>query len=76
MCILGREDAQRGEPGVFRASAYWGGLTMKAGVHLMVDYDRQPMCIFASHFAKGIAHGQSEKKQLQETVLCSVRDKR
>ena len=42
---------------------------MEARMHLMVGYDRQPMCVFASHYAKETAHGQSTKKRRQTEVL-------
>lgn len=34
-----------------------GWLTMEAEMHLMVNKDRLPVWIFASHFAKESAHG-------------------
>ena len=48
-----------------------GWLTMEARMHLMVNTDRQPICVFASHFAKEIAHGQPKENQSQRAVFYS-----
>lgn len=48
-----------------------GWLTMEAEMHLMVNKDRLPVWIFASHFAKESAHGQSREKQSQRAVFYS-----
>lgn len=67
--ISGRGGAQSGGSVYLVNVSLLGWLTMKAEMRFMVNCDRQPVCIFASHFAKEIAHGKSSVKQRQRKKI-------